>query len=591
MIQKNTIVTKYNQTEIDKRYDFFLIKKDFSKKKPSARLLDEPVLEGKVLAVQYTSGNSFIVMLNKSKDNKAVIKGIISKYNAENDNDLSFEPISFPFDKQYEHSLLQLLFNSLASLPPNDGASNIGGKLLYFCRKSKKQIVCIELHISKNYVLSLNVKTFTMHTGIDNAKCYILQSNNTLRLKTDNEKDKNCYIKSEFKGTKNVVPFVETSDSEHFNKTKMGILTKIVKKFHKAYGNLVKLSFATESDWKKVVPDAAFPTKKRHLDLLKTVFAGKKIVIIDTIENNESKQLCQNIVNNLNNFFCGETNIEIKKRLSKNDFNIRIIHNKHYFEINEEEKDNHKVFDDRVVQHITIEDFSLKDTEELTANCLVVLNELLVKYDLLTTHKISLTKWSYEKDWTFCLDTDENESDEMKSFLFMRIKPDGCFEINTISKDLFNYNEYNIIDEYFKSGKKCRGLIINENGEMNIIQDTDLFMMPNFEKISSDISNEKSLSRSQQVVEDYFAGCIDIHYKEDNNVGYYSSGVISKGMNTKIENATHIRKITPSENSSLFFSKIIETMNVSFVRNGQLTVLPFPFKYLREFAKIAEAKN
>ena len=169
----------------------------------------------------------------------------------------------------------------------------------------------------------------------------------------------------------------------------------------------------------------------------------------------------------------------------------------------------------------------------------------------------------------------------MKAFLFMRIKPDGSFEIDTMTKGLFNQNEYNKIDEFFKSGKKCRGLIINENGEMNIIQDTDLFMIPNFEKISSDISNEKSLSRSQQVVEDYFAGCIDIHYKEDNNVGYYSSGVISKGMNTKIENATHIRKITPSENSSLFFSKIIETM----------TVLPFPFKYLREFAKIAEAKN
>ena len=154
-IQKNIIIVNYNQKEIDNRYDFFLIKKEFSKKKPSARLLDEPVLEGKVLAVQYTSGNSFIVMLNKSKDNKAVIKGIISKYNVENDNDLSFEPLSFPFAKQYEHSLLQLLFNSLASLPPNDGASNIGGKLLYFCRKSKKQIVCIELHISKNYVFTI----------------------------------------------------------------------------------------------------------------------------------------------------------------------------------------------------------------------------------------------------------------------------------------------------------------------------------------------------------------------------------------------------------------------------------------------------
>ena len=29
--------------------------------------------------------------------------------------------------------------------------------------------------------------------------------------------------------------------------------------------------------------------------------------------------------------------------------------------------------------------------------------------------------------------------------------------------------------------------------------------------------------------------------------------------------------------------KVLPTMNVTFVHNGQLTVLPFPFKYLREY--------
>ncbi len=192
----------------------------------------------------------------------------------------------------------------------------------------------------------------------------------------------------------------------------------------------------------------------------------------------------------------------------------------------------------------------------------------------------------FEKDWTFCLDTDENESDEMKAFLFMRIKPDGSFEINTMSKDLFNQNEYNKIDDFFKSGKKCRGLIINENGEMNIIQDTEWFMLPDFDKISNYLSNGVTSVRSENMRNECFKGCIDIYYKEEDNIGYYSSGAIGKGMNTKIETATHIRKITPTENGHLFFSKIIETMNVNFVRNCQLTVLPYPFKYLREYAKM-----
>lgn len=36
------------------------------------------------------------------------------------------------------------------------------------------------------------------------------------------------------------------------------------------------------------------------------------------------------------------------------------------------------------------------------------------------------------------------------------------------------------------------------------------------------------------------------------------------------------------------FDKLLPTMNVTFVHNGQLTVLPFPFKYLREFVKDLE---
>ena len=35
--------------------------------------------------------------------------------------------------------------------------------------------------------------------------------------------------------------------------------------------------------------------------------------------------------------------------------------------------------------------------------------------------------------------------------------------------------------------------------------------------------------------------------------------------------------------ASVKFEKMLPMMNVSFVHNGQLTVIPFPFKYLREY--------
>lgn len=43
------------------------------------------------------------------------------------------------------------------------------------------------------------------------------------------------------------------------------------------------------------------------------------------------------------------------------------------------------------------------------------------------------------------------------------------------------------------------------------------------------------------------------------------------------------RKIEKVEHSKDLFSQLLPLMDVTFVRNGQLTVIPFPFKYLREY--------
>ena len=46
--------------------------------------------------------------------------------------------------------------------------------------------------------------------------------------------------------------------------------------------------------------------------------------------------------------------------------------------------------------------------------------------------------------------------------------------------------------------------------------------------------------------------------------------------------AVHIRKLEKYQNAPSFLTKILPLMYVTFVRNNQLTVIPFPFKYLRE---------
>ena len=58
---------------------------------------------------------------------------------------------------------------------------------------------------------------------------------------------------------------------------------------------------------------------------------------------------------------------------------------------------------------------------------------------------------------------------------------------------------------------------------------------------------------------------------------------IGEGMRCTIHHASNIRKIEKIGQSLDLFSQLLPLMDVTFISNGQLTVVPFPFKYLREY--------
>ncbi|WP_260245739.1 hypothetical protein [Limosilactobacillus reuteri] len=104
-------------------------------------------------------------------------------------------------------------------------------------------------------------------------------------------------------------------------------------------------------------------------------------------------------------------------------------------------------------------------------------------------------------------------------------------------------------------------------------------------------------------VQKYLSGLTDINYffdKDDQDVIYYNVGTISKNMNMSIAKASHIWQLQPNTklNERGFATietenilKLLQMMRVNFVRFHQLTVIPFPFKYLREFIQLEEKKK
>lgn len=81
---------------------------------------------------------------------------------------------------------------------------------------------------------------------------------------------------------------------------------------------------------------------------------------------------------------------------------------------------------------------------------------------------------------------------------------------------------------------------------------------------------------------------LDIKYYIDNDhLGrpefHYFVGTKRKMLQTSLHNACIVRKVISMEDA-IDFQKLLPLMAVDFVRNNQYTVLPFPFKYLREYA-------
>jgi hypothetical protein len=94
-----------------------------------------------------------------------------------------------------------------------------------------------------------------------------------------------------------------------------------------------------------------------------------------------------------------------------------------------------------------------------------------------------------------------------------------------------------------------------------------------------------TFGKSREDLEQLFAGQLDIkYYGETDTDALYFVGSATNSVKFSFKSACHIRRVKALR-GQLVFRELLPTMNVDFVRTGQSTVLPFPFKYLREFTQ------
>jgi hypothetical protein len=147
-----------------------------------------------------------------------------------------------------------------------------------------------------------------------------------------------------------------------------------------------------------------------------------------------------------------------------------------------------------------------------------------------------------------------------------------CQELrNNYSYNLSKKELYNLIQEYLGS-----------KGKANTKEATQFrdYLLKKYQvrfKFPQDIESK----------DDLFDNSLNIKYfGETETEAYYFVGNRLAQIQTSFKDACHIRKIIAIEGSKLIFKDLLKTMDVDFVRTRQSTVIPFPFKYIREYHQI-----
>lgn len=599
-IRTNQLNYTIDRSKVFEHYDVFCVSTSEKYFTGSAQLLDTEVFNSSILAVLFEKGNSFWVMTKSGTIALSVLRD--SLHETPEGKNITIRTVSA--NELTDRQLLQLLLNSLGNFEsPYLRFNNLTGHLYCVCpawikhgRGDKAhsiwQIPCLEFRITEDMCLDFPARTFTSAKlrpkisfgtrKFSEYPRYTLTGKNTLRrqLKDDSL---DAFILRQIDNQKSFIPFMSIKSLEDFSRSKMGLATLVLKAFNDSFSSIAHISFAAVNEYESI--DYTRIAAKESRIRINQIINSRPVRVVDAIGTEDSKRFCGIICDLL----LEKYGIKAKtgQRLSSKFLNIRVIHNADYYDGIE---DPHRSYSDVAVQHITFEDFSACAEYAVET----VIHELLIKQDIID-RRICLFDWEsldLHQEIAFGLPA---VFDGKEKYVFLSVFPDGRFEITEEEFNLFHMHQYQDCVRIFEDAKtnheNVRGIIRLQNGEINIIKDTGLIGIPDIERICHELSTGNTKLRGKSAREELMSSILDIKSFVRVDGRYYLVGTIGEGMRYTLNWATNIRKIESYKGAPLFYKELLPMMNVSFVRNGQLTVVPFPFKYLREYLLMREAET
>jgi hypothetical protein len=586
-------------------FDFFKLTTSEKYIQRGARCLDDPQNELKAVSFSFDYGRTAFFMFRKDqKVDESQISMVIHR--DKTGDALTVERVVAEDIKAY--IMLRLLINAISNFSGDYVFNNLSGKIymVYEVTKSEDNLKALEIGTDWMGHLNAIATTFTRVSVFGKAAdwylndepAYVREGNKRTLKRSWNFANKDVlYIRKFVPGKKTRMPFYKLDDDKKED-CKAYYLYQVLKLINTKFGSYLKrpLSF------KEMIISKGIETShdRRFMDKVHSHFYGlkaQKINCVNLLPAGEADSVFDRFVALLKQHFEVDANGEVGPEVvvsGKIDYsaaNIVLAHDEDYYKSEEHGgvlNDPYKTLPrmDAVIQSITLEeagDFFREDItkekkpkkySELQALLKTILKELVVKDDIVHAKEITIDDWKdykFPSDWIFGLEDDGVQ-------YYMTIHPNGGFEMKYATAGFVSSlpEQFQPLAKALATSKeKTKTVVADCSGNVNLISKTGMFVMPKEESFG--------MQKIRENEREYMNGVFDINYYEKWNKGLYSVGVPHAALQYGLSNATLIYQADPIQGKNIIVN-VLETFSVWFVKLDSFTVLPYPFKYLREYA-------
>ncbi len=380
------------------------------------------------------------------------------------------------------------------------------------------------------------------------------------------------------------VPYQDLKREDKYRHSKVRNVNLLIDRVNRVYKGLLEVRFSGMRIIDDVIPDKG--DLDRFLAEMTERARGIEFAVIDVDGDAETGRTADAVVARLSELF----GIEAVRSESEipSSLNIRVIHNEAFYG---GEGDRHKPPEGAATQHITVEDFGQGD-DGLKDRALfnVVIKELFIKRGLCEGFD-SVGGWAsrgYSQDYAFIRRERRGKKGPYACFKLV-MHPDGSMECGAITDrdPLFDVCGHVWPDP--NKNSDCMHVMVKGDSvcaitNTGIIPVTDPDVMQESMKQlgkGRGSGGDGNGPRGRNTVDRTVYSTLDIKRLDYEGKALYFCGYNSFNI-TNQEKAPNIRLVECVRGEN-FFDEIIGEMNVPFVRYGQLTVYPYPFKYLNEY--------